>query len=269
MRPPSQLLAAAVAVALAAGSVAAVATAAVGSGSPTTATTPTGTTTTGTTTTSSGTPTGDGVSDLSALIAYRTYLQALLQGVPAGARQDMTLNAIVRRHCAGVLSSIGSLPSSQLNAQALSDLGEEIGGDLAIRFLSEAQPPFSALSSALTPLTWSEPAPQEAIRELLGAESAILGLSPTMLCADARALAAHPRKVPLATLTFLATYLSDSAALKQQLTQFLTVLSKYATANDNDVINAINQLVARFGSAENTVERADANTILAALGLSS
>ena len=87
-----------VTVALAAGSAAAVATAAAGSGSPTTATTPTGTSTTSTVT-----QTGDAASDRAALVAYRTYLQALLQGVPAGAKQDMTLTAIVKRHCAGVL----------------------------------------------------------------------------------------------------------------------------------------------------------------------
>jgi hypothetical protein len=259
--------AAAAALALAGGAAAAVATAATGSRSPTpsTATTPTGTTQAPS---SGGTQSGDAASDRAALIAYQAYLQALVKGVPAGAKQDAMLTATVKRRCAGVLGPLSALPSAQLNSLALSDLGEEIGGDLAIEFLSEAQGPFQQLSATLTPLSWAEPAPQAAIHALLSAESAILALSPTTLCADARALAAHPRKVPAATLAFLATYLADSAALKQQLTEFLTVLSKYATAKDNDVINAVNQLVARFGAAQDQAEHVDADAILVSLGLS-
>jgi hypothetical protein len=127
--------------------------------------------------------------------------------------------------------------------------------------------PFSQLSSALGSLTWTEPAPQQAIASLLSAESAILALSPSNLCADARQLAGHPRRVAPGTVAFLNAYLDASNALKLQFTQFLSVLSRFATSADDPLISAINTLVSRFSAVSAAVEKRDAGLILASLGL--
>lgn len=252
----------AAAVAIIAGPAAALAT-----GRPAT-TTPTTTTPTTTTSTSTTPSTTDSASDRAALTDYHTYLVALVKNAQTGVQRDAALTAKIRRRCSGALSPLTSLPKGHVNSAALSDLGEEIGGDLAIEFLSEADKPFAQLSSALDALPWTEVAPPEAIQGLLSSESSVLGLGISSLCVDARALAAHPRVVPAGSQSFLGTYLNDSATLKQDLSVFLSVLSHDATAHQNQLIGAIDQLVAKFASISAQAERLDAASILSALGLS-
>jgi hypothetical protein len=240
------------------------------SGTTTTSTTATPTTTTTTTTTTGPTTTSqtDAASNQSALTDYRRYLSALVKGTQVGVQRDASFAANIRQACTGVLSSVSTLPAAKVSATVLSQLGEEIGGDLALEFLSEADQPFAQLSTALNSLPWTEAPPPEAIDGLLTAESAVLGLTPSPLCADARALAKHPRLEPSGSKAFLGSYLSDSATLKQQLTDFLSVLSRFATTRDSHLIKSIDQLVAKFASASASVERADAATVLTTLGLS-
>lgn len=232
------------------------------------ATSPATTTPTTTTTTSTTTP-SDAESDRSALTDYRNYLKALVKGASGGVAQDAAFTATVKKRCSGALAPLTALPSSQVSATALSDLGEEIGGDLAIDYLSEADTPFAKLSPALEVLVWSDPAPEQAIGALLSAESAVLSLTSSSLCADARSLAAHPARVPRRTVAFLGPYLTYSATLRSQLSEFLAVLSRYATTDDNSVISQINALVAKFAASSAMTEHSDATAILAALGLTS
>jgi len=261
------LLLAATAAALAAGPAAAAALGTVVG--PGTSATPTSTTATTPTTATTATTNSDRTSDRSALSDYRAYLLALVDGAPAGGRAAALFAASVNERCSRVLGPIASLSSSRVSSAALSDLGQEIGADLALEFLSEADQPFAQLSSSLTGLAWAEPAPAQAIHQLLSTEGAVLALSPSGLCADARELATRPGRVPPGSVAFLSVYASDSAALKQQFNEFLAVLSRYATANDNNLIGEVNYLVARFGAVEARYEHRDASAILASLGLSS
>jgi hypothetical protein len=236
-----------------------------------TSTTPTTTTSTTTTTTSTTTTTTsqtDAASNQAALLDYHAYLAALVKGTQIGMRRDAAFAAKVNEECPGVLSSVSTLPSSRVSATVLSELGEEIGGDLALEFLSEADQPFAQLSAVLNSLPWTEAPPPEAIHGLLTAESAVLALTTSPLCTDARALAKRPKLEPAGSQAFLGAYLSDSAALRSQLTDFLAVLSRFATTRDSQVIKAIDRLVAKFASASASVERADASTVLTTLGLS-
>ena len=264
------LLLAATAAALAAGPAAAAALGTVvGPGTSATPTSTTATTPTTATTATTATTNSDRTSDRSALSDYRAYLLALVDGAPAGGRAAALFAASVNERCSRVLGPIASLSSSRVSSAALSDLGQEIGADLALEFLSEADQPFTQLSSSLTGLAWAEPAPAQAIHQLLSTEGAVLALSPSGLCADARELATRPGRVPPGSVAFLSVYASDSAALKQQFNEFLAVLSRYATANDNNLIGEVNYLVARFGAVEARYEHRDASAILASLGLSS
>jgi hypothetical protein len=234
------------------------------------ATTPTGTTGAPTTPTTPTTPPSskaDAASYRSARLDYRTYLSALIAAEPAGRQSADAFVAGVRTHCAGVLSSVAVPPSGQVSQTALSDLGEEIGADLALQFLAEAVGPFAQLSTQLGALTWSQPAPAQAVAGLLTAERDVLALSTTRLCADARALANHPLVAPNRTLSFLNTYLRASATLKKRLASFLTVLSSYATPSEEALISTIDRLVAQYAATSGAVERTGATSILSALGL--
>jgi hypothetical protein len=247
--------------ALALGPAAAVATGMTSSTTPTTTTSTTPTTTTPTPTAT------DNASDRAALQDYHTYLVALIKNEATGTQRDIAFTVKVRKRCSGVLTALSTLPTARVSSTALSDLGEEIGGDLALAYLSEASRPFAQLSTALYSLPWNEAAPAEAVNGLLRAESAVLGLSMSSLCADAQALANHPRVVPAGTQAFLTPYLTASARLKQQLTAFLSVLSHDATTHENQLIASIDQLVSKFAANSAIVEHTDANTILQTVGL--
>ena len=211
----------------------------------------------------------DTASDHAALKAYHTYVGALVASVPGGKRADASFVSTVDQNCANVLSNLGSLSSSQVSQSALQQFGEEIGGDLALRFHSAAAPAFTKLSAALAKLRWSSPSSSRAIHGLLTAVKATLALTPSDLCADARQLAAQPKAEPAGTQTFLRTYLPESALAKRRLTPFLDVLARFQTAKDHRVITSIDSLVQQFDAAASAAETKSSNQVVHDLGLSS
>lgn len=240
-----------------------------GAGGGATGTTTTATTTTGTTTTTTTPSQTDAASDRAGLVDYREYLRALVNDEELGAQRDQTFTNTIKQGCAGVLKPVSTLAPSKVSSTVLSDLGEEIGGDLTLQFLSEADKPFAQLSSEFDSLPWTEAPPPEAIDGLLSAERALLALAPSQLCIDARSLALHPKLEPAGSEAFLAHYLDDSATLKLALNEFLSVLSRFASSDESKLIKTIDHLVATFASTSAATERTDADTVLTTLGLNS
>ncbi len=230
------------------------------------ATTPTDTTTTGTTTTGSGART-DAISGRAALTDYQSYLVALVNGESAGQQRALAFAAVIKARCAGALATVATLPTTEVDQLALSDLGEELGADLTLEYLSEANAPFAQLSAQLGALSWSQPAPALVVEGLLQAEGRMLALAPSALCADARALTHRPLTAPAGSLAFLNSYLRYSAVLKARFESFLALLSRYATPSDAAVITAIDRLVAQFDASSTAAEKTGATVLLTALGL--
>ena len=208
-------------------------------------------------------------SDHSALVGYHGYLSALVDGAGSGRQNDQALVSLVKQACPSALKSLASRPKGQVSQQALNAFGVELGGDLTLRFLSEAHAPFGRLSGRLSGLRWSSRSTTGTVHAMLAAERAVLGLAPTHLCVDARALAAQPGSTPPATATFASTYLKDSATLKRQLGNFLSVLQRFQTSQERSLILSINRQVSEFASDSNAAVKSAASAIESALGFSS
>jgi hypothetical protein len=149
----------------------------------------------------------------------------------------------------------------------LSNFGEEIGGDLALAFLSEAKGPFAQLSTAIAGLQWSSPAPAYAIRQLLAAERTVLKMPPSHLCANASLVSSYPRVIPAATQAFLNRYLAASANVARRFHNFLWVLQRHETRADRPLVAAIDTLVAQFGAASASAEQTYSQSVMSNLGL--
>lgn len=209
----------------------------------------------------------DLASDRTALGAYHRYVSVLVGGTRSGARADHRYVKGVRGTCGGVLTPLASVSASQLNQRVLLDFGEEVGGDLAVAFDTEAVAPFDRLAAALGRLHWSSPQSARTVSSLLAAERRSLKVAPSKLCADARALVAKPSTEPHGTRAFLARYLPAANLSKRRLAPFLSLLARYQTAGEAKVIASIRTRVARFNAASKAQEKADGIQLLAALGL--
>jgi hypothetical protein len=237
-----------------------------GAGGALAATTPTtpSTTTTPTTTTP---PSLNSASDHLALTAYKSYIQALVLNANLGRQRDAALVSTIASSCQNALSQLRGEPSTPVRQAVLANFGEEIGGDLALAFLSEAKRPFAQLSAALAGLPWSYRAPAYAIRQLLRAEKTVLRMPPSDLCANASQVSSYPRVIPIATQSFLSGYLAASANVSSRFHNFLTVLQSHETKADRPLVAEIDTLVAQFSAASTSAEQTYSQSVMSELGL--
>ena len=210
---------------------------------------------------------GDAASGELALNAYETYIQALVANTKLGRARDATVVSTVQSTCANTLAPLVGEPSTPVRQVVLSNFGEEIGGDLALKFQSAAVRPFRQLSSLLTSLVWSTPTPANAIKHLLSAERTVLSMPQSALCDNAAAVASFPKVIPEPTQSFLKRYLSASASVNRRLHTFLTVIQGYETAADRPVVSQIDALVAQFSAASQNAEATYSQSIMSDLGL--
>jgi hypothetical protein len=206
-------------------------------------------------------------SDQAALTAYRRYLQSLLSNSWLGRQRDAALVSTVASSCQNALTQLSGEPSTPVRETVLSYFGEEIGGDLALAFLSEAKGPFLRLSAALQNLRWSSPAPAIAIRQLLADEQRILDMPQSSLCADASLVSSYPKVIPAPTLTFLNRYLALTARVTRRFQNFLIVLQRYETRAERPLVATIDNLVSQFNNASTMAEQTYSQSILSDLGL--
>ena len=222
---------------------------------------------TGTTPTTTTPPSLNSASDHMALTAYKTYIQALVSKALLGRQRDATLVSTVASTCQNALSQLNGEPSTPVRQAVLSNFGEEIGGDLALGFLSEATHPFAQLSAALGRLQWSSPAPANAIRQLLASERTVLKMPQSTLCADASQVSSYPRVIPAATQAFLQRYLAASANVGTRFHTFLAVLQRHETKADRPLVAQIDLLVTQFNAASTSAQQTYSQSIMSDLGL--
>ena len=237
-----------------------------GAGGALAATTPTTPSTTATPTTTTP-PSLNSASDHLALTAYKSYIQALVLNANLGRQRDAALVSTIASSCQNALSQLRGEPSTPVRQAVLANFGEEIGGDLALAFLSEAKRPFAQLSAALAGLPWSYRAPAYAIRQLLRAEKTVLRMPPSDLCANASQVSSYPRVIPIATQSFLSGYLAASANVSSRFHNFLTVLQSHETKADRPLVAEIDTLVAQFSAASTSAEQTYSQSVMSELGL--
>ena len=238
-----------------------------GAGGALAATTPTPTTPSTSTTPTTPPPSLNSASDHLALTAYKSYLQALVLNANLGRQRDAAMVSTVASSCQNALSQLRGEPSTPVRQAVLANFGEEIGGDLALAFLSEAKRPFAQLSAVLGGLPWSYRAPANAIRQLLRAEKTVLRLPPSDLCANASQVSSYPRVIPVATQSFLNGYLAASANVSSRFHNFLTVLQSHETKADRPLVAEIDTLVAQFSAASQSAEQTYSQSVMSELGL--
>lgn len=210
---------------------------------------------------------GDAASGEAALNAYETYLQALVANTKLGRERDATVVSTVASTCPNALAPLGGEPSTPARQAVLSNLGEEIGADLELKFQSAAARPFRQLSITLDGLEWSSAAPVNAIKRLLAAERTVLHMAQSALCANAAAVASFPKAIPALTQSFVKRYLSASANVNRRLHAFLTVLQGYETAADQPTVAEIDTLVTQFSAATQAAQATYSQSIMSDLGL--
>ena len=185
-----------------------------------------------------------------------------------GRARDATVVSTVQSTCANTLAPLVGEPSTPVRQVVLSNFGEEIGGDLALKFQSAAVRPFRQLSSLLTSLVWSTPTPATAIKHLLSAERTVLSMPQSALCDNAAAVASFPKVIPESTQSFLKRYLSASSEYNRRL----------HTSPDSDPGlrdgrrptgrgARIDALVAQFSAASQNAEATYSQSIMSDLGL--
>jgi hypothetical protein len=210
----------------------------------------------------------DVASDHVALRAFDRYVKAELLNVPAGQRADDAFVSSISSGCHGVLTPLASLPSGAFNTSAVTAFFEEAGGDLALAADVPNLVPLRHLSKALSKLRWSSVRTKATVARAASAERTLFSLAPSDLCADARALAANPEAVPPGTVQWLATVGGDGSADKAAFTAFFKVLGRFLRPGDARVSKDIASVSRQFGAARQNLQRAEAQKLLAALGLS-
>ena len=207
-------------------------------------------------------------SDHVALIAYHRYVAALVAGTIAGNRTAGQYGSAVGSQCAGVLAPLISLPKASVSQSALTAFGEEVGGDLAIAFDTEAVAPSARLSATLAHLRWSLRRTRHTVASMLSALKGSLQVRRSNLCADARALVAQPTAEPAGTRAFLAGYLPTASIAKRRLAPFLAMLARYQPPADSAIVSSIGSLVTQFSQTSRQAENALGSSLLKSLGLS-
>jgi hypothetical protein len=201
---------------------------------------------------------------LAALVRWETGLMA---DAPISQQGDNRFVASVAAGCPNVLAAVNLIPS-QVNRAATFALGEEIGADLYLaRFLPAERALTSSLASTIERLRWSSRATRAAIRRSMQAERRYFALSPSNLCADARALAAtNAQTTPPGTLQFLAAF--GRAFHGSGFFALNKTINRFKTAADGRLIRASNSNQKLLVAARAALVASETPKVLAALGLS-
>jgi hypothetical protein len=186
-------------------------------------------------------PTVDLASDHAALNDYAAYLLTLVRQAPNGTINDSSYIATISgsNGCRGALQGLaqGTSPPDPAVRHTLSELGAEMGDDLAINFDLAAQPAFARFAAELAALRWSR------VRRYIRSETRVLAITPSALCDDALLAAATPTEVPAGTLDFLKQYARASRLANAGLAGLTRLMETYASPSDHTLIARVGQLV--------------------------
>jgi len=208
-------------------------------------------------------------SDRAALNAYHAYLQSLVSLAPSWRQDDNAYVASISGRCGGVLRPLKGIPTSSLNAQAVSAFFAEAGGDLdAASVYPSARPALGRLAASLGPLRWSSAGIRKVVSDFVGAERRLQAVGTSNLCADAHVLASsHGRDISHGTAAFVAKFAHRVVAAGDAATAFLSVLARYATPTDHGLISSTDHLLQQFASRIKALAVPEAKKLVVALGV--
>jgi hypothetical protein len=210
--------------------------------------------------------------DRAALSAYATYLQSVVSGRASGVEAEQLFASDTEITCYKALTPIvtsQSVPAG--TSSALTSIGDEIGADSSLEFLTSATMPMSQLATTLSSLRWATSAPTTTVKRFIAADEALMALQPSNLCGDANSVASEANaqqvNVPPATQTFLETYTSDSNLANTRLTAFVKLLDSYVTSADRSVAAKIDLLAARVDGISSATITGGTKSLFHALGI--
>lgn len=187
----------------------------------------------------------DVASDRTALNAYATYLGALVRAEPTAQQEGTTYVSGISSQCKSALEPL-TQPNYQVDAsvqETLTQLGEEMGDDLAITFDATAFTPFMKLYTAVSRLRWTRNSGGgAAVRRFLTTESNVLTLTPSELCQNALLATSSPQTVPDGTRSFLKSYAKASNMANNALNNMLRIMQFYEIPSEHNVITRIANL---------------------------
>jgi hypothetical protein len=210
--------------------------------------------------------------DHAALSAYQTYLQALVAGKPSGVESEQLFASDTSTTCYKALAPIAtSATVPDGTSAALTDIGNEIGADAGLQFLTVASDPMTQLALTLSTLHWGGPGPASTVRRFLAADEALMSVEPSNLCGDALSVAseagAQQVTTPPATLTFLASYQADTTLANTRLKMFVKMLDNWTTVADRGVAEKIDLLAIKVNTVSTAAITAGTKSLFRALGI--
>jgi hypothetical protein len=201
-----------------------------------------------------------------ALAAYRAYLHSLVAEVHAAQKNDDAFIALVGSQCANVLAPLNQVSPSSLNKTALTEFGEELGGDIVLAAAAVDRPALTRLTTRVSKLHWSTDARTRSIAHSLAAQQTLFTMSTSDVCGNARALAAsNGRTVPPGTPPFVQAFIK--AARAAGLGPLQKTINRFRTASDKGTVRKVNRLVKRAKADLNKVAHAEVPKIVNTLGL--
>ena len=212
--------------------------------------------------------------DRAALNAYATYLQSLEAGKASAVAAEQLFASNTTATCYKALAPLATSQSVPAGTSAaLTSIGDEIGADAGLEFLTSAATPMSQLASTLAGLHWGSYGPALTVKRFLAANQELTALAPSNLCKDANWVFTQAQEdapevtVPAATTTFLETYTTDSNNANQRLAAFVKLLDSYATSSDTPVATKIDLLAAKVNALSSAAITAGTNSLFRSLGI--
>jgi hypothetical protein len=210
--------------------------------------------------------------DRAALNAYATYLEAIVTDKASATSAETLFASTTSTTCYKALEPVATSQTVPPGtSSALTDIGDEIGADAGLEFLTSADTPMSQLVTTLSTLHWGTTAPANTVKRFLAADEALLAVQPSNLCADALSIAtqagAQQVSVAPATVSFLSAYQAGTTLANARLATFVKMLDSWSTLTDRATALKIDLLAAKVNSISSVTVTAGTKSLFRALGI--
>lgn len=209
----------------------------------------------------------DKASDHVAIRAFDRYLKASGASLTASRRADRAFVRSISARCRNVLAPLASRAAGSVNAKAVKLFVDESVFDLVDKANAPIRQPFSRLAQTLSSLRWSSAGAARAVAAFAPAERRVFSLAPSDLCADAHAFGANPHVTPSGTRRWVAKWRSANKAAGRAAFRLGQVLGFFHGPADVGALRDIGRRANRLSVADKALERAQATSLLGALGL--
>ena len=200
-----------------------------------------------------------------AIKAWQRYAGTVSSQLPVAQHDLASFTDQVVNGCGQVLAAMNALPADQLNWRAVDAALTEAGADVLAVSARVVEPAFERFASKVAKLRWSSRGARSAVRRSLELQRRFLLLQPSDLCANARALADDLATVPVATLQFVRTANSYSAAAGMR--GLARTLSRVVSRDDAPLLDALAIQLRDLGNDVGILVGSNSDELLKALGI--